>query len=113
MDATYCKTGSGWACNDLGLLLAERKYGNPAAAGSAFRYACDLGFSAGCENLRVVSAGVGSLQPAPPRLADYPIVLNEGKGPLPDRTPAELYRRGCRQGWAAACRSLEDEPRTP
>src|SRR5262245_48256891 len=90
MDATYCKTGSGWACNDLGLLLAQGKYGDPGAARTAFRYACDLGFSTGCENLRVISNGGGPLHSAAPRLADYPIVLNEGKGPLPDRTPTEL-----------------------
>jgi len=107
MEGTYCKTGSGWACNELGLLLARGQYGNPGAAGSAFRYACDLGFPTGCRNLQMFSSGGGALESASPRLADYPIVLNEGKGPLPDRTALALYRRGCRQGWAAACQSLD------
>ena len=106
MEATYCRSGSGWACNDLGLLLAEGRYGSPAAAGSTFRRACDLGFSAGCDNLRVVASRVGSLQRAPPGLADYPIVLTEGKGPLTDQTPFALYRRACRQGWTAGCERL-------
>jgi hypothetical protein len=109
MEATYCRQGSGWACNDLGLLLAEGKYGNPAAAGSTFQRACSLGFSAGCENVRNLAGGPGALQHAPPRLNDYPIILREGKGPIPERTPVALYQRACRQGWTAGCESLARE----
>jgi hypothetical protein len=103
MEATYCRDGSGWACNDFGLVLAQGKFGNPAAAGSMFQRACNLGFSPGCENVRVAAGGTGTLQTAPPRLVDYPIVLREGKGALPDRTPLALYQRACKQGWPDSC----------
>jgi hypothetical protein len=106
LDETYCwDGGSGWACNDLGLLFAEGRYGNPASAGSTFRRACDLGFRPGCENIEVSAGGAGSLHSASPRLADYPVLLTEGNGPLSDQ-PFELYQRACQQGWMAGCESL-------
>jgi hypothetical protein len=103
MDATYCRQGSGYACNDLGLLLAQGRYGNPAVAGTTFQRACNLGFGPGCANAQAVAAGAGTLQAGTPGLADYPIILREGKGPLKDRTPQALQERACRQGWMSAC----------
>ena len=62
----------------------------------------------------------GPLRSAPPGFADYLIVLNEGKGPIRDRTLLELYQRACKQGWMAACESAaalylrgEGTPRDP
>jgi len=116
MEASYCKDGSGWACNEFGLLTELRWNGEADAAGlispvsrrvnESFKRACDLGFSAACNNLRAVIAGSGSLRRAPPRLVDYPIVLLEGKGPILDRTPLALYQRACNQGWTAGCENL-------
>jgi hypothetical protein len=106
LDETYCLDGgSGWACNDLGLLFAQGRYGSTAAAGSTFQRACDLGFRPGCENVRVIASGAGSLHSASPRPADYPVLLTEGNGPL-SAPPFDLYQRACRQGWMAGCESL-------
>jgi hypothetical protein len=44
---------------------------------------------------------------APPALADYPIVLRGGKGPITDRTPSALAARACEQGWPGACGRAE------
>lgn len=108
MEAAYCRFGSGWACNDLGLLLAEGRYGSATAAASTFRRACSLGFTEGCANLQVLTTRTGSLQEGPPRLNDLPIVLNEGKGPVLGQTPPELYSRACRQGWTSFCERLAE-----
>ena len=36
---THCEDGSGWACNELGILLAER-FDNPIRAAQSFERAC-------------------------------------------------------------------------
>ena len=77
---------------------------DPAAA--FFGRACAIGVSAGCENQAIRSAGRSEFRHVPPRLIDYPIVLREGKGPLPDRTAVELLTRACNQGWAGSCEEL-------
>ena len=110
MEATYCKAGSGWACNEYGLMIAQGGHSAMAAGraiarggNESFKRACDLGYSPGCGNLRTVAAGAGSLQGGTPRIEDYRIVLLHGKGPLPDKTSLELFERACRQGWMAGC----------
>jgi hypothetical protein len=126
MEATYCKAGSGWACNEYGVMLAR---GGHSAVGARslssdgnefFTRACNLGFGPGCDNLRTVGAGSGSLRSGPPRIEDYQIVLLHGKGPLPDRTSLELFERACRQGFMAGCENAatlylrgEGTPRDP
>jgi hypothetical protein len=45
----YCADGSAWACNETGILLAER-YDNRARAAAAFNRACTLQFAAACDN---------------------------------------------------------------
>jgi TPR repeat protein len=40
---------------------------------------------------------------APPALIDFAFVLQEGKGPLPDRTPLELLTRACNKDWMTGC----------
>ncbi|HET9358226.1 MAG TPA: hypothetical protein VFO58_00660 [Vicinamibacterales bacterium] len=66
----YCEDGSGWACNELGILLTER-HDNRGRAAMVFERACGLGFSAGCDNM----------------------------GALPHLEPAQLHARACVQGW--------------
>ena len=61
----YCEDGSGWACNELGILLAEH-YANRVRAAMEFERACGLGFSAGCDNTVRHHAG----RHVPPRRAD-------------------------------------------
>ena len=126
MEATYCKAGSGWACNEYGVMLARGGYAaidaRPISSdgNESFRRACDLGFGPGCDNLRTVAAGSGTLRSGPPRIEDYQIVLLHGKGPLPDRTSLQLFERACRQGWMTGCENAatlylrgEGTPRDP
>jgi TPR repeat protein len=42
----------------------------------------------------------------PPTLKDYAIVLQSGKGALPDQTPLGLYTRACTDGWLSGCERL-------
>ena len=103
MEAKYCDGGSGWACNDLGVLITEKKIDHPQQASVAFQRACAMGMPVGCQNGLFASSGLGKLALAPPRLADYPIILNNGKGPLADGTPVELHQQACNQGWFVGC----------
>ena len=97
----YCQEGSGWACNELGILLAER-YANPRRAAVEFERACGLGFSAGCDNTVAMTQGHKFRRDAP-TLADYRFILRGSKGPFPEREPAQLYARACDQGWPGTC----------
>jgi hypothetical protein len=99
LTSVYCERGSGWACNDVAIL--RRRIGAPSA--KEFRRACDLGFSAGCENANRVEARVDSFGNAPPGLRDLPILLSGTKPTLHERDPAKLYALACAQGWPGAC----------
>jgi hypothetical protein len=96
-----CEDGSGWACNELGILLTER-YGNRRRAATEFDRACKLGFSAGCDNTSALTRGDMFRREAP-TTADYRFVLRGSKGPLQDLEPAQLYARACQQGWPGTC----------
>jgi hypothetical protein len=116
---TYCDDGSGWACNEHGVLLEQTGRGGPDDVRASFQRSCALGFAEGCENGARSSTGRPSRR-APPGLPDYPVVLRQGKGAVPDRTPLELYTRACSQGWMEGCESLgglyltgEGVPRDP
>ena len=95
----HCSAGSGWACNEYGVLLRPTIL--PERAAYAFTRACDLGFAPGCTNLDPPSADAP--RRAAPSLSDYPVLLREGKGPLTNLTPVELYTRGCAQGFLDGC----------
>jgi hypothetical protein len=109
---TYCEEGSGWACNELGILLTER-YDNRGRAAMVFERACTLGLSAGCDNQSVITQGEASASSAQrrsgifrreaPTVADYRFVLRGSKGPFRDLEPAQLYARACVQGWPGTC----------
>src|SRR6185295_15810721 len=79
----YCDDGSGWACNELGILLAEH-YANPGRAAMVFERACGLGFSAGCDNA-VAMTKAGTFRRDAPPVADYRFLLRGSKGPFPDQ----------------------------
>lgn len=98
--STYCNHGSGWACNEYGILLQPEI--RPETAARAFRRACDLGLETGCANLD--AAGARPPARAEPALADYEIVLREGRRPLPILPPLQIYQRACEQGFAGGCR---------
>jgi hypothetical protein len=97
----YCEDGSGWACNELGVLLAEH-YGNRRRAATEFERACRLAFSAGCDNTVAITQG-GMFRREAPTVADYRFILRGSKGPFQDLEPAQLYARACEQGWPDTC----------
>jgi hypothetical protein len=101
LEDSHCEDGSGWACNELGILLAGH-YANPRRAATSFKHACELGFSAGCSNIVALAQG-SMFRSDMPTLADYPFILRGSKGPFSDREPAQLYRRACVQGWPGTC----------
>jgi hypothetical protein len=103
MQATYCFRGSGWACNEYGVLLAQRERDLGGAA-EAFQKGCELGFPSGCANLNTVRpGGTAAFASSPPTLTDYPIILRGTKGPITDSTPSTLYARACEQGFPRTC----------
>ena len=116
----HCNTGSGWACNEAGVLLAAVAGAGAVGddgegvarveASFAFRRGCELGFEAACGNYRAILADDGAFERAPPTLDDYPIVLRGSKRGITDRDPARLYARACRQGWPEACQSVGSRP---
>jgi hypothetical protein len=101
LEDTYCEDGSGYACNELGILLTE-KFDNRRRAADVFPRACDLRFSAGCDNTTVLTQGDKFRREAP-TIADYQFILRGSKGPISDREPAQLYARACDQGWPGTC----------
>jgi hypothetical protein len=117
---TYCADGSGWACNEVGVLRSERRAEHPELAATNFANACAFGFTVGCQNASILQTAAGSPRRAEPLLRDYPVILRTGKGPLPDKTPFELYTRACDQDWMVGCEGLgvallrgEATPRNP
>jgi hypothetical protein len=101
---TNCEDGSGWACNELGILLAER-FSNPQRAVASFQRACGQLFSAGCDNSAAMAKGERAFRRDPPTVADYPLILRGSKGPIADREPAQLLARACGQGWPDTCKT--------
>lgn len=102
IETRYCAAGSGWACNEVGLLMAEGKLEDSTHAAQAFTFACRLGLTAGCQNQEALAAG-RPLGREPPPYRDYAILLRTGKGPIPILPPAEMYARACELGWRDAC----------
>jgi len=109
LQTIYCNAGSGWACNEAGILGANlsrsgRNGATPgAAAADAFERGCALGFEPACRNVTAFSTGATPWARGQPTLGDYPIVLRGTKGAIADRTPAALYARACDQGWPDTC----------
>ncbi len=111
MEERYCRSGSGWACNEAGILhVALARSGkdsrrlDPADAAGTLRRGCDLGFGPACQNVERLTSGFNSFEHGQPTLQDYPIILRGTKGPITDRSPAALYARACNQGWDNTCR---------
>src|SRR5438132_12495722 len=101
--ANFCRQGSGWACNELGILQTKRD-SDPTAAVTSLERGCDLGFLPACGNVKRLIAGTGAAARASPTLDDYPIILRGSKAPISDRTPSALYTLACGQGWPDACK---------
>jgi len=99
LTAVYCQRGSGWACNEVGILRRRLGQGGEVE----FRRACDLGFAAGCTNATSTVSGPAVLASDHPQERDLPIVLAGTKPILRERDPARLYAMACTQGWPGAC----------
>ena len=107
IESTMCSRGSGWACNEHGLLLFAQHRDSPNLAATAFQNACLAGFAVGCQNAVLTGRG-NTPQRALPRGDDFAIVLREGKGALSEQTPFALFTRACDQGWMTGCAQLAD-----
>lgn len=110
MELELCNRGSGWACNEAGLMdIAlsrsgeDRRRLNSADAATPFRQGCELGVPAACQNVSTLAAGQQNFVTAQPALDDYPILLRGSKGEIPERGPEALYALACRQGWPSTC----------
>jgi hypothetical protein len=110
LQTIYCDAGSGWACNETGILQRKRASPGPiwtppdwAPMKASFERGCRLGFVPACRNAARAANDTRAFEQAPPTLADYPIVLRGSKGPIADRTPPALYARACEQGWPDTC----------
>jgi hypothetical protein len=117
---TFCAEGSGWACNEAGVLRWHGRVSGKDGIQKRFLLACTHGFSAGCTNAAPLGISSGPPRQAPPTLRDYPVVLRTGRRVLAAKTPLELYTRACDQGWRTGCFDLaglylagNDAPRDP
>ena len=98
LTTTYCHNGSGWACNEAGIQLAESR----RDPGALFLKGCELGFTAACSNTGR-GGDVTALEHAPPRVEDLPVLLRGTKPILTERDPARLLALACSQGWPDSC----------
>jgi hypothetical protein len=113
LELNFCNRGSGWACNEAGLMhVALSRSGedlrrlDPAGAADPLRRGCELGFDVACRNLSTLTdmpSGTGKFASAPPTLEDFPIILRGSKGEIREREPSALYALACREGWRDTC----------
>jgi hypothetical protein len=110
LELNFCNRGSGWACNEAGLMdVALARSGedlrrlDPAAAVEPLRRGCELGFAAACRNSSALASGTGAFAAPPPTLADFPVILQGSKGEIRERQPSELYALACHEGWPDTC----------
>lgn len=111
LEAQYCRQGSPWACNELGILGATGRARVTIAPPDAFGRACSQGYQAACTNFRTAQApSAAGDQPdyrrAAPAVSEFSLLLQEGQGALTSLSPAQLLDRACAQGWADACSPL-------
>jgi hypothetical protein len=121
LEVGFCDQGSGWACNEAGLMhIALSQSGedlrrlDPAGAAVPLIRGCELGFNAACRNLSTLK-GVGSdaFANAPPTIEDYPIILRGSKGRIRERDPSALYALACHQGWPGTCERTKTARNSP
>jgi len=110
LETMYCDRGSGWACNEAGLLhIALSRSGEDlrrldlAGAANPLRRGCELGFDAACRNLSSLKSGKDEFAAPPPTLEDFPVILRGSKGEIRESEPAALYALACHEGWPNTC----------
>ena len=104
-----CERGSGWSCNQLGILLVVQM-GDEEEALGVWSYGCSLGFSAACDNAARLEVGSTTFASAGLAPSDLPIVLRGSKGPVREQDTAALYVLACERGWTSACGSSFVDP---
>ncbi|HVV84196.1 MAG TPA: hypothetical protein VHE35_14085, partial [Kofleriaceae bacterium] len=109
VDQQMCGVGSGWACNEAGVLGARSSWGLSARAdvtrrANLFRAGCDRGFRPACDNhVHYIGAPI-DFERGDPTPADYQVLLRGSRRwSIPASTPAQLYARACAQGWPHTC----------
>ena len=102
IETSYCAQGSGWACNELGILGATGRAATPPPM-ELFVGACAYGSGAACANQKGVNDLTGRYVHEDPTALDYELLLQQGKGRLPAASPLERYSQACDQGWLAGC----------
>ncbi len=110
LETTFCDRGSGYACNEAGLLhIALSRSGedlrrlDPKGAAEPLRRGCELGFTRACQNLHTLTSGTGKFASEPPTIEDLPVILRGSKGKIVQRTPSDLYALACQEGWPGTC----------
>lgn len=110
MQQNFCDRGSGWACNEFGVFLAEADRDYRGAA-REFEQACARGFEPGCANLQALLEGqvlrdgadadfralIFVRERPPPR--EMPLVIRGSKGPIVEREFDALVALACQRGW--------------
>ncbi|MDA0311371.1 MAG: hypothetical protein O2992_04560 [Gemmatimonadetes bacterium] len=102
LEQNLCLRSSGWACNELGILLTTL-IDDPSEMRGTLNRGCDLGFPQACANLQRVVNGDGALESARPLASDLPILLRGNKGPLEERSLSEYYALACERGFRDTC----------
>lgn len=95
----YCNNGSGWACNEWGILQVEQG----KLPGRAFHQGCANGYDPACTNTLRDNSDATGLARGQPAEKDLPIVLRGTKPALEERDPGRLRAIACAQGWPEVC----------
>jgi hypothetical protein len=104
LHSVHCRAGSGWSCNELGILQADKEQ-NRGAAFVSIERGCKLGFQPACANAEAMARD-GSWARGSPPAEELSILLRGSKGPITDRNVASLYARACDQGWPDSCERI-------
>ncbi len=103
---TYCRDGSGWACNELGIYHMQATHVDMdiELAMNYFARACELRSRVGCLNLLEQPDGSDvQWHQSQPRELDLRLLLREAGLNLLDMPREQLYERACDHGWTFAC----------
>lgn len=101
----HCTAESGWACNELGVLVSEQRVSSTENLGLFFERACSFGSDAGCVNRASFRAARTDFGHATPTLLDFREILRQGKA-IREKTPFRILSRACAEGWMAGCDRL-------
>lgn len=105
-----CVGQSGWACNELGILVGSGRLHAVNNPGDLFTKGCGYGSRAACGNAKVFQSGTfredgTDFAHGDPTLLDFRQLLRQGK-PMREKTPFQIYTRACDEGWMAGCDGL-------